>query len=134
MLATPISNPIIGTNFNLGPGRVFLGFPPLSKGYVCLDPTTNKVYTTCYALFNETVFPFAVNPNLTNAHILFSFDVSDAQWFFVSTTPAGSQSTSSFSSPSSTPDSFPFDLFQSLFPISYVPDPPLASLSTSSSS
>ena len=31
---------------------VFLGYPPLSKGYLCLDPTTNKVYTTCYALFN----------------------------------------------------------------------------------
>ena len=96
MLATHILDPIIGINFNLGLGSVFLGYPPLSKGYMCLDPITNKVYSNCYALFNENLFPFAINPNHTNAHIPFSSNVSYDQWFFVSTTPAGSQSTSSF--------------------------------------
>ena len=81
---------------------VFLGYHPLSKGYMCLDPTTNKVYTTCYALFNENVFPFAVNLNLTHAHISFSSDVSDAQWLSIDTTSPDSHSTSSFPSSTST--------------------------------
>ena len=37
---------------------VFLGYPPLSKGYICLDPTSNKIYISCHVLFNETLFPF----------------------------------------------------------------------------
>ena len=69
---------------------------------MCLDPTTNKVYTTCYALFNENVFPFAVNLNLTHAHISFSSDVSDAQWLSIDTTSPDSHSTSSFPSSTST--------------------------------
>ena len=113
---------------------VFLGYPPLSKGYMCLDPITNKVYTTCYTLFNENVFPFAINPKFTHAHISFSSDVFDAQWLSVNTTSTDSHSTSSFPSLSSTSvDSFPFDLFQPSFPISCVPGPPSTSLTASSS-
>ena len=51
---------------------IFLGYPPLSKGYLCLDPTINGVYVTCYALFNENRFPFADNPHLTNSQTPFS--------------------------------------------------------------
>lgn len=60
---------------------VFLGYPPLSKGYLCLDPNTNKIYTTCFALFNENVFPFANKFDLTNPHIPFSNYIIDFEWF-----------------------------------------------------
>ena len=60
---------------------VFLEYPPLSKGYMCLDPTTNKIYTTCYALFNESVFPFADRSNLSNSNVPFSSTISESDWF-----------------------------------------------------
>ena len=58
---------------------VFLGYPPLSKRYICLDPTSNKIYIACYVLFNETFFPFAHDSHLTNPHIPFSSSLST--WF-----------------------------------------------------
>ena len=36
---------------------IFLGYLPLSKGYICFDPNTHKVYTTPYVIFNESDFP-----------------------------------------------------------------------------
>ena len=60
---------------------VFLGYLPLSKGYLCLDLNTNKIHTTCYALFNENVFPFANKFDLTNPHIPFSNYILDFEWF-----------------------------------------------------
>ena len=56
---------------------VFLKYPPLSKGYLCLDPSTNKKYITCYALFNASVFPFADRPDLTAPNVPFSTPISD---------------------------------------------------------
>ena len=35
----------------------FLGYPFQSKGYICLDVQTGKIYISCYCLFNESVFP-----------------------------------------------------------------------------
>ena len=58
---------------------VFLGYPPLSKRYICLDPTSNKIYIACHVLFNETIFPFAHDSHLTNSHIPFSSSFST--WF-----------------------------------------------------
>ena len=50
---------------------VFLGYPPLSKGYLCLDPTTNKIYTVCYALVNEHFSLLPINL-ISPIHILLS--------------------------------------------------------------
>ena len=38
---------------------IFIGYPTHSKGYICLDPQTNCVYTSRHVLFNEAKFPFS---------------------------------------------------------------------------
>uniref|UniRef100_A0A2N9ISJ0 Integrase catalytic domain-containing protein n=1 Tax=Fagus sylvatica TaxID=28930 RepID=A0A2N9ISJ0_FAGSY len=35
---------------------LFLGYPPHSKGYICLDPKTNRTYISRHVLFNESEF------------------------------------------------------------------------------
>ena len=37
---------------------LFLGYSTMSKGYLCLDLLTNKLYTCRHVLFNEAKFPF----------------------------------------------------------------------------
>ena len=37
---------------------LFLGYSTVSKGYLCLDFTTNHLYTSRHVLFNESKFPF----------------------------------------------------------------------------
>ena len=60
--------------------------------------------------------------------------MTDAQWFTVNIALANPCPDSSFPPSSGTlVDTFPFDLFQSSIPISYVPNPPLISLPTTSS-
>ena len=56
---------------------VFLGYPPLSKGYICLDPTSNRIYIACHVLFNESLFPFAHDSSLTDPHIPFSSSLTN---------------------------------------------------------
>ena len=36
---------------------IFLGYPPLSKGYICFDPHSHKIYITPHVIFNESNFP-----------------------------------------------------------------------------
>uniref|UniRef100_A0A2N9FS43 Reverse transcriptase Ty1/copia-type domain-containing protein n=1 Tax=Fagus sylvatica TaxID=28930 RepID=A0A2N9FS43_FAGSY len=36
---------------------VFLGYPSHTKGYLCLDPITKRLYTYRHVLFNEHIFP-----------------------------------------------------------------------------
>jgi hypothetical protein len=36
---------------------VFLRYPLHTKGYLCLDPITKRVYTSRHVLFNENIFP-----------------------------------------------------------------------------
>lgn len=36
---------------------IFLGYPPQSKGYICMDVVTGRVYISCHCLFNESIFP-----------------------------------------------------------------------------
>uniref|UniRef100_A0A2N9HE34 Integrase catalytic domain-containing protein n=1 Tax=Fagus sylvatica TaxID=28930 RepID=A0A2N9HE34_FAGSY len=36
---------------------VFLGYPSHTKGYLCLDPITQRLYTSRHVLFNECIFP-----------------------------------------------------------------------------
>ena len=40
---------------------LFLGYPTYSKGYICLDPTTHRIYITRHVLFNEFKFLFHQN-------------------------------------------------------------------------
>ena len=36
---------------------VFLSYPSYTKGYLCLDPITKRLYTSRHVLFNESIFP-----------------------------------------------------------------------------
>ena len=96
---------------------VFLGYPPLSKGYICLDPTSNKIYIACHVLFNESLFPFAYDSNFTDPNIPFSSSLSS--WF--------PQSESSFDSSSSESviSSSPPDITSSLIPSFLSPSSPI---------
>ena len=51
---------------------IFLEYPPLSRGYICLDPSSNGIYIACFVLFNESLFPFTHNYACTNPHIPFN--------------------------------------------------------------
>lgn len=66
---------------------VFLGYPPLSKGYLCLDTTTNTIYTVYYALFKEDVLPFSHKSDLIISHVPFSTPVLNSNWFPNSSIP-----------------------------------------------
>uniref|UniRef100_A0A2N9HIT4 Integrase catalytic domain-containing protein n=1 Tax=Fagus sylvatica TaxID=28930 RepID=A0A2N9HIT4_FAGSY len=46
---------------------VFIGYPLNTKGYYCLNPTTNRIYTSRHVLFNETVFPSLKHSNTNSA-------------------------------------------------------------------
>lgn len=35
---------------------IFLGYPAYCKGYICLDPTTLRIYISRHVLFNESEF------------------------------------------------------------------------------
>jgi hypothetical protein len=43
---------------------VFLGYPLHTKGYYCLDPVTNRIYTSRHVLFNESIFPGLSHPKV----------------------------------------------------------------------
>ena len=108
---------------------VFLGYPPLSKGNLCLDLSTNTVYTACDALFNEDVFPFANKFDLITSHVSFSTAILDSKWYpntsaYTSSsysTPTSSSSTCTFSS--SSLNCLFLDLLHSSTPISSVSNP-----------
>lgn len=54
---------------------VFLGYSTKYKGYRCLDPSTNRVYTTRHAQFDENHFPFK-DPRATapsDVHLLTTY-------------------------------------------------------------
>lgn len=38
---------------------VFIGYAAQHSGYLCLDASTNHVYTSRHVIFNELVYPFA---------------------------------------------------------------------------
>ena len=92
---------------------IFLGYPPLSKGYICFDPHSHKVYITPHVIFNESDLPtiptgqsdsssssFSVHlpldlwiSNLFSGSSPSSFsDVSDALSFVSSSFPVSHQS------------------------------------------
>ena len=42
---------------------IFLGYPTYSKGYICLEPNTLRIYISRHVLFNEFEFLFWHNPH-----------------------------------------------------------------------
>ena len=93
----------------------FLGYPPLSKCYICLDPSSNKIYISCFGSFNESLFPFAHNFAYTDPYIPFTSDFS--HWFSSSSHLISDIiDVPSLSSSDCSPSSFPFDLTTSLLP------------------
>ena len=49
---------------------IFLRYPPSSKGYICFDPNTQKVYITPHVLFHESNFPILpTSPSDSSVHI-----------------------------------------------------------------
>jgi len=71
------------------------------QGNLCLDLSINTVYTACYALFNEDVFPFANKFDLITSHVPFSTAILDSKWF-PNTSASTSSSYSTLASSSST--------------------------------
>nr|KAJ0204356.1 hypothetical protein LSAT_V11C500255550 [Lactuca sativa] len=52
---------------------IFIGYSPKYRGYHCLDPSTNRVYVTRHAQFDEDVFPFSgIIPPVDDGKLLFS--------------------------------------------------------------
>ena len=45
---------------------LFLGYPPLTKSYICLDSQTQKVYITSHVIFHETDFPGLPTPSASS--------------------------------------------------------------------
>ena len=115
----------------------------MSKGYIYLDPTCNKIYIACYAVFNESLFPFAQSSFSTNPNTHFTTIVS--LWFpnSISSSSSDNDSSPSASIPLSTsnfgPSSSSLDFTTSLLPsllhtsapIPMVPPPPPSGLSSS---
>lgn len=49
---------------------IFIGYSTRYKGYRCLDPTTNRIYTTRHARFDEHIFPFANSSTSSDLNLL----------------------------------------------------------------
>lgn len=48
---------------------VFLGYPLGYKGYLYLDPVSERIYISCHVVFDEHVFPFAsASPSTSPSH------------------------------------------------------------------
>ena len=62
---------------------IFLGYPPLSKGYICFDPHTQKVYITPHVLFHESEFP--ILPTSSSDSFVSTFSVKPSLDLWIST-------------------------------------------------
>ncbi|CAH1413972.1 unnamed protein product [Lactuca virosa] len=49
---------------------LFIRYSTRYKGYCCLDPTTNRIYTTRHAQFDEHIFPFADSSSSSDLNLL----------------------------------------------------------------
>jgi hypothetical protein len=60
---------------------IFLGYPPITKGYLCQDPITKRLYISRHVLFNETEFP-ALKPDIhTTSQPSVPNSYSSDSWF-----------------------------------------------------
>ncbi|TQE01264.1 hypothetical protein C1H46_013171 [Malus baccata] len=50
---------------------IFIGYAGQYKGYLCLNPLTNKIYVSRHVLFDETTFPYSsiITSNSASSHI-----------------------------------------------------------------
>ena len=56
----PLLRPYSKNKFNLHSKEcVFLGYASNSKGYLCLDPLTSRIYVSRHVVFNESHYPFS---------------------------------------------------------------------------
>jgi hypothetical protein len=56
----PLLRPYTKHKFNFRSTEcIFLGYASTSKGYLCLDPLTSKIYVSRHVTFNESHFPFS---------------------------------------------------------------------------
>uniref|UniRef100_A0A2N9ISB5 Integrase catalytic domain-containing protein n=1 Tax=Fagus sylvatica TaxID=28930 RepID=A0A2N9ISB5_FAGSY len=68
------------TNYILKPSLMCsLDIPSNTKGYLCLDPITKRVYTSRHVLFNETIFPGLMHKPDTSASTA-SAPISSNTW------------------------------------------------------
>ena len=106
---------------------VFLGYPPLTKGYICLDPSSNRIYIACHVLFNESLYSFALDYDFTDPHIPFSSSLPN--WFSLSSPPVDTSvhASSTESAIGSIPPDFTSSILPSFLsspcPIPVVPPP-----------
>ena len=55
----PLLRPYNSHKFHLRSTQcIFLGYATNAKGYLCLDPQSNRLYTSCHVVFDEHTFPF----------------------------------------------------------------------------
>ena len=78
---------------------IFIGYNTNYKGYQCLDPTSNRIYTTRHAQFDETTFPYAGSSSSSSLKALqiTSFDES-LPISYIPDSPPTSQQTGSHAS------------------------------------
>jgi hypothetical protein len=56
----PLLRPYNSHKFNLRSTQcIFLGYATNAKGYLCLDPKSNRLYTSRHVVFDENTFPFS---------------------------------------------------------------------------
>ena len=111
---------------------IFLGYPALTKGYICKDPITSRIYISRHFLFNEAKFyPFRSLPTSPTSpptsQIPIPTLISTSQSCSFPTSQFGTQSSSlspSFPESASTPQSTPLSL----------PSPPITQSSPNSGS
>jgi hypothetical protein len=55
----PLLRPYNSHKFSLRSTQcIFLGYASNAKGYLCLDPNSNRLYTSRHVVFDENTFPF----------------------------------------------------------------------------
>jgi hypothetical protein len=55
---------------------IFLGYPPTTKGYLCQDLSTKRLYISRHVLFNETEFPAYQSPDSSSQPTTCSFSLN----------------------------------------------------------
>ena len=86
--------------------KVFLGYSPLSPGYIVYDPNVKSISVTCHVKFDEARFPFLENPSFQTDEDIFSSILSSYERIVNPPPPTEDPSTTSapLPTPTTTPD------------------------------